>query len=189
MPRILILALLAAVIIGAPALATAQTATPEATPAATPPTIDKSCGKLQLYWRDLVRAYPDVSDEAWQSVSMILGLPFREYSTIRSEHLAVAAAYLDEHAAELESIEDVPSIAEDLHNAYIGRLVLISRVATAQAEGRTFDAFMLIEQIGTNADTIRDQVDVVASTCGDLWTRFLDREPSGYWFMWDGWDE
>lgn len=81
----------------------------------------------------------------------------------------------------------MPEVIQGLHDPYVGRIVLLSRLMDANATGDAFDAWVYTERIDANAETIEQEAALVATTCGDTWERFITASPAVYYFMWEGW--
>lgn len=147
------------------------------------PAASRGCDDLLQYWYDVAETYPGMLIDGQSEAFYVYGTPFDEMAELRTEALLTAAEYLNGYLDRLDEIEHVPTIVRELHEAYIGRLVLLSRLAQAHGEGRVLDAQMYVELIVRNADTIQAELEEAAAACGDDWQVF----PAAYKFMWSDW--
>lgn len=162
--------------------------TPVATPEASPVIIPHvSCYGWEVYAKAMREARLPFSEEEYQAVDAIAGVPFGDYATIRSDHLLLAASYFDKYAGRAELIENIPPALASIHQDYVDRLVLISRYMTVNADANVLSIAFYRNKIDESSDAIIDDVAGLSQLCGDQWIRFASSNSNPYLFMWDQW--
>ena len=180
MPRLLFAAVLG-VLLFAVSIVPATTQTPVATQA--------SCNELTNYRTQAIVAIPGLTDDRRASVNAATGSSFVDLVGVRPVHLDVTAAFLDDYAEALESIEDVPTVVAPVHDAYITRVVLIAHLMRSFADGELLNASGYIQHIEANQQTIRDASDDAEQVCGMQWQWFASPQPAVYPLMWETWPD
>lgn len=169
----------ALLIIGLASLASmAQAATPEATPA-----VVRGCDELWPYWGEMLDAHPGREVDGELDALRVQKTPYANLAMLRTETLLSASDYFNAYLDRLDEVEEIPYVVSGLHAAYIGHVVLLSRLAEAHAEGRVLDAALIGDLLERNFERIRAELEEASTACGDQWVV----APIAYYYLPSDW--